>query len=187
VIVNNPRVMRDLPRLLRQAGLDLVEVTAHVYADIGAGGFFANAVASYGPVLTGAALLTAEEIERWRAAQACAMADGTFFAAANYYTYLARRTPADACGGRGVTTSCSRSTSPSRGPTGDGRVIHPHRCRPPWAHLRSPAPCAIEGNCPMFFPSPWGTISSGAPTVEATRVSASSDSMTDVSAHSSPW
>ncbi len=91
VLVNNPRVMRDMPRLLRQAELDLVEATPHVYADVGTGGFFANLVELYGPVLAGSGLLLAAEVERWRAWQAQAMADGTFFGASNFYTYLARR------------------------------------------------------------------------------------------------
>jgi ubiquinone/menaquinone biosynthesis C-methylase UbiE len=48
-IVNNPRVMRDMPRLLRQIGLDLTGSMAHVYADIGHGGFFANLAAAFAP------------------------------------------------------------------------------------------------------------------------------------------
>jgi SAM-dependent methyltransferase len=91
VLVNNPRVMRDLPRLLRQAGLEMVEVTPHVYADVGAGGFFANLAELYGPAMTGGGTLSAEEIECWRAWQARAMAEGIFFGASNFYTYLARR------------------------------------------------------------------------------------------------
>ena len=91
VLVNNPRVMRDLPRLLRGAGLELVEATAHAYADVGIGGFFANLAEAYGPLLAGSGLLPAEEVERWRAWQARAVAEGVFFGASNYYTYLARR------------------------------------------------------------------------------------------------
>ncbi len=39
-IVNNPRVMRDLPRLLRQAGLEISETMTYNYAEIGTGSFF---------------------------------------------------------------------------------------------------------------------------------------------------
>jgi ubiquinone/menaquinone biosynthesis C-methylase UbiE len=91
VLVNNPRVMRDLPRLLRQVGLELDEATAHAYADIGAGCFFVNMVESFGPLLAGAGLLPAMEVDDWRAEQARAVAEGTFFGASNYYTYLALR------------------------------------------------------------------------------------------------
>ncbi|MEA2598559.1 MAG: hypothetical protein QOF01_5028 [Thermomicrobiales bacterium] len=91
VLVNNPRVMRELPRLLREAGLELAEATAHAYADVGAGGFFANLVASYGPSLATAGLLPPEEVERWQAWQAQAVAEGIFFGASNDDTYLAQR------------------------------------------------------------------------------------------------
>ena len=91
LFVNSPRVMRDLPRLLRQAGLELVEATADAYADIGVAGFFGNMVETYGALLTEAAILPGAEIDAWRTEQTRAMADGTFFGASNYYTYLARR------------------------------------------------------------------------------------------------
>ena len=98
VLVNNPRVMRDLPWLLREAGLELVEATAHAYADIGVGGFFANVVESFGgPLLVEAGLLPAADLERWLSWQTGALAAGTFFGAANFYSYLARR-PAPAAG-----------------------------------------------------------------------------------------
>jgi SAM-dependent methyltransferase len=91
VFVNSPRVMRDLPWMLQQAGLELVEATAHAYADIGRGGFFANMVETYGPVLADAGLLPNEEVDDWRRWQARSMAAGTFFGASNYYAYLVRR------------------------------------------------------------------------------------------------
>jgi SAM-dependent methyltransferase len=91
VFVNNPRLMRDLPRLLRLAALELVEATPHAYADIGAGRYFANILDTFGPLLVSSGLLPTEEVERWRDWQTRALADGTFFGASNFYTYLARR------------------------------------------------------------------------------------------------
>lgn len=91
LLVTNPRVMRDLPRLLRQAGLELVEATAHAYADIGTGGFFANFAEAFGFMLLDSTLLPPEDVERWRSEQARALADGTFFGASNYYAYLTSR------------------------------------------------------------------------------------------------
>jgi ubiquinone/menaquinone biosynthesis C-methylase UbiE len=91
VLINNPRVMRDLPRLLREARLELVEATVHAYAEIGNGSFFANIPESYAAILSNSGLLPAEEVERWRAWQAQAVVEGVFFGASNYYTYLARR------------------------------------------------------------------------------------------------
>jgi ubiquinone/menaquinone biosynthesis C-methylase UbiE len=89
--VQNPRVMRDMPHLLQRTGVELVDATAHAYADVGVGRFFANFCESYGGSLTGSAALADEEIERWREWQAQALTDGTFFGASNFYTYLARR------------------------------------------------------------------------------------------------
>jgi ubiquinone/menaquinone biosynthesis C-methylase UbiE len=91
VLVNNPRVMRDLPRLLREAGLELVDASSHAYADIGTGGYFANFVETFGPLLADSGLLPDEDVARWRAWQAQALAEGTFFGASNFYAYLARR------------------------------------------------------------------------------------------------
>lgn len=91
VLVNNPRVMRDLPRQLRAAGLNLIEATAHAYADVGTCGFFANLVEAYGPLLAGAGSLPAAEVERWRAWQVQAVTEDIFFGASNFCAYLARR------------------------------------------------------------------------------------------------
>jgi ubiquinone/menaquinone biosynthesis C-methylase UbiE len=91
LIVANPRIMRDLPRLVTETGLDLVEADAALYADIGTSSFWAGAAASYGGLLANSGLLPADIVGSWRAFQAQSAADNTFFAASNYYTYLTRR------------------------------------------------------------------------------------------------
>jgi ubiquinone/menaquinone biosynthesis C-methylase UbiE len=90
-VVSKPRVMRDLPRLLRQAGLRRVETLGFVYADVGRGGFFASSAEVFAPLVVSAGLLPAAEVDRWLAEQRRAMEDETFFAACNYYAYLATR------------------------------------------------------------------------------------------------
>lgn len=90
-IVNNPRVLRDLPRLLRLAGLDLVEVLPHLYAEVGAGRFFANAAESFAPLVKRAGLVPDGTVDAWLADQRRALEELTFFAACAYYAYLARR------------------------------------------------------------------------------------------------
>jgi SAM-dependent methyltransferase len=91
LIVANPRIMRDLPRLLRGAGLELAEADATLYADIGSSRFWVAATESYGVLLARSGLLPQELVDDWRAFQARAAADGTFFGASSYYTYLTRR------------------------------------------------------------------------------------------------
>jgi hypothetical protein len=90
VIVSKPRVMRDMPRLLRDAQLRLVDVDAHVYADVGQSSFL-GAAESYAPLIARSGLIPAERVEAWLAELRRASEDGVFLAACNYYAYLARR------------------------------------------------------------------------------------------------
>jgi SAM-dependent methyltransferase len=92
-VISKPRVLRDMPRLVRQAGLGLVENQAHVFAEIGTGRFFLGQVETYGPVVARAGLLPAEQVQAWVAEQRQASEQGVFFGACNYYTYIARRRP----------------------------------------------------------------------------------------------
>jgi ubiquinone/menaquinone biosynthesis C-methylase UbiE len=94
IIVNNQRVMRDLPRLLRQAGLELAETMADVYAEIGTSSFFSGAAETYAPLVARAELLPAVQVETWLAEQREALQQGTFFAACNYSAYITRRVAA---------------------------------------------------------------------------------------------
>ena len=91
LIVANPRIMRDLPRLLRAAGLELVDAEGTLYANIGSSRFWVGAAESYGVLLGRSGLLPEALVEDWRAFQVQSVADNTFFGASNYYTYLARR------------------------------------------------------------------------------------------------
>ena len=55
MIMSSPRVMRELPRLLPQAGLRLVATQAHVYAEAGASSFMLNLAETYAPLAARAA------------------------------------------------------------------------------------------------------------------------------------
>jgi ubiquinone/menaquinone biosynthesis C-methylase UbiE len=90
-VVSKPRVMRDMPRLLSDAGLRLVDVDAHVYADVGQSTFFLGAAESYAPLVARSKLMPAEHVEAWLAGLRRASEDGVFFAACNYYAYVATR------------------------------------------------------------------------------------------------
>lgn len=91
LMVANPRVMRDMPRLLREADLELVEAEGTLYANIGRGPFWSSAAESYGALLARSGLLASDVVETWRAFQTRAAQTNTFFGASNYYTYLTRR------------------------------------------------------------------------------------------------
>jgi hypothetical protein len=71
--------MRDMPRLLHEAGLELADGRGALYANVGSGRFWANAVEAYSVVLSRSELLPPDVVEDWRAFQAQSVRDGTFF------------------------------------------------------------------------------------------------------------
>ncbi len=91
IIMSAPRVMRELPRLLPTAGLRLIATQAHVYAEAGSSTFMLNLAETYAPLVATTGQLPAADVEAWLADQRRSAADGTFFAACNYYAYVARR------------------------------------------------------------------------------------------------
>lgn len=90
-VVANPRVMREMPSLLREAGLKLVAAQASVYAETGTGRFFPAAAETYGPIIAGAGAVSAADVERWLVGLRRALDERTFFAACNYHACLAER------------------------------------------------------------------------------------------------
>ncbi len=88
---NNPRIMRDLPRLLPQLGLRMKAAWGDAVAEIGRASYFRSFAETYAPFVARAGLLPAGTAESWLAAQLLSMQEGTFFASCNYYTYIAVR------------------------------------------------------------------------------------------------
>ena len=91
MIISSPRVMRDLPRLLPKAGLQLIETQANVYAEAGSSSFMLNLAETYVPLTASTGQLPAAQVDAWLTDQRRSASDGTFFAACNYYAYLGRR------------------------------------------------------------------------------------------------
>ena len=90
-IMSSPRVMRELPRLLPRAGLRLIATQAHVYAEAGSSAFMLNLAETYAPLAASTGQLPVAEVDAWLADQRRSATDGSFFAACNYYAYVARR------------------------------------------------------------------------------------------------
>lgn len=88
---NNPLIMRDLPRLLPGLGLKLEAAWGDAVVEIGSGSYFKSFAETYVPYVVKAGLLPEAAVETWLGDQQQAIEGGTFFAACNYYTYLARR------------------------------------------------------------------------------------------------
>ena len=92
MIMSQPRVMRELPRLLLQAGLQLNASQAHVYAEAGSSSFMLNLAETYAPLTVSTGLMLCADVEAWLADQRRSAANGTFFAACSYYAYVAHAT-----------------------------------------------------------------------------------------------
>lgn len=88
---NNPRIMRDLPRLLPDLGLKLDTAWGEAVVEIGQASYFKSFAETYVPYVKKTGMLPEQSIEAWHREQRHAMENGTFFAACNYYTYMARR------------------------------------------------------------------------------------------------
>ena len=90
-LLANPRLMRTMPLLLRRANLDLVDSLAWVLSEIGTGDFWVGALDSFLVLVPEAGVVSPDEIRDFVAGQRRASAEGTFFASANYYAYVATR------------------------------------------------------------------------------------------------
>ena len=90
-VFTHPRVIRHLPRLLQQIGLEITTTRADIYAEIGKGTFFVGFAETYAPLVQRAGLMTARQVEDWLLEQRRAVEQHTFFAACNFYAYLTRR------------------------------------------------------------------------------------------------
>jgi ubiquinone/menaquinone biosynthesis C-methylase UbiE len=89
--VTSPWVMRQMPRMLRAAGLDMVACFPHVLAEAGCSDFWINAIDVYRKLVVKAGTMTAEAADAWAAALAEDAKGGVFFGSSNYYAYVAKR------------------------------------------------------------------------------------------------
>ena len=90
-IVTSPRVMRQMPRLFQDVGLEIVASFPYILAEVGTMDYWGSAIESLRKLLPRSGAMTE--------AQASALADGlvedsvkgVFFGASNFYTYIGRR------------------------------------------------------------------------------------------------
>jgi ubiquinone/menaquinone biosynthesis C-methylase UbiE len=90
-LVTNPRVMRQMPRLLRAAGLELVTSFSYVLSEIGTANFWGSAIEAYRKLVPKAGVMSEDEANAWAAALRGDSDAGVFFGSSNYYAYVARR------------------------------------------------------------------------------------------------
>lgn len=90
-IIANPRIMRQIPRLLPKAGLNLVASFPYALADIGKADFFQPAIESFRKLVPKSGVMSEEETNAWADKQVADSENGIFFGATNFYSYVARR------------------------------------------------------------------------------------------------
>jgi ubiquinone/menaquinone biosynthesis C-methylase UbiE len=90
-VVANPRVMRQMPRLLRAEGLELVTSFSYVLSEAGRPNVWSSAIETYRRLIPIAGTMTQEEADAWAAALHSDSEAGIFFGSSNYYAYVARR------------------------------------------------------------------------------------------------
>ena len=90
-LVTNPRVMREMPQLLQEAGLALDAAFANVVADIGKADFMAPGLQSMLRVLPRSGAMTDSEARTWVEAMMKRSDQGIYFGAINFYSYVATR------------------------------------------------------------------------------------------------
>lgn len=90
-LVTNPCVMRQMPRLLRAVGLELVTSFSYVLSEVGTANFWSSAIEAYRKLIPKAGVMTEDEADAWAAALRSDSEAGVFFGSSNYYAYIARR------------------------------------------------------------------------------------------------
>ncbi|MDQ3589413.1 MAG: methyltransferase domain-containing protein [Actinomycetota bacterium] len=90
-VVTSPRVMRQMPRLIQQAGLEMIRVFPYIMAEVGTGDFWLSGIDSFEKLAPKSGAMTEAQATSWANALHRASDEGVFFGASNYYTYIARR------------------------------------------------------------------------------------------------
>ena len=90
-IVTSPHVMRQMPRLLTQAGLELVASFSYVLAEIGHADFWRSGIDAFRQLMAKAGSMSEQEADAWADALSRDSDAGVFFGACNYYSFVARR------------------------------------------------------------------------------------------------
>jgi ubiquinone/menaquinone biosynthesis C-methylase UbiE len=90
-VVANPRLMGQMPRLLRAAGLELQASFSHVLAEVGTANFWLSAIETFRRVLPQGGAMSAAHADAWAARLRAASDDGVFFGRCNYHAFLARK------------------------------------------------------------------------------------------------
>ena len=90
-IVTNPRIMRQIPVLAHEAGLELVASFPSILAEVGKADFWLPAIETFRKLMPVAGVISATEANTWAERLMQASEAGLFFGASNYYGYVLRK------------------------------------------------------------------------------------------------
>jgi ubiquinone/menaquinone biosynthesis C-methylase UbiE len=88
-LVTNPRILRQMPRLLKQAGLVVSAVMPSIITEAGTAEFWKGSIESYAAIVPSAGLITQAEAAEWRDELMAISTRGEFFSSCVYYAYVA--------------------------------------------------------------------------------------------------
>jgi len=90
-VAANARVMGQMPRLLREAGFELLSSFAHVLAEVGTAEFWLSGIETFRRLLPQAGAMTEAQADDWATGLRAASVAGVFFGRCNYHAFLARK------------------------------------------------------------------------------------------------
>jgi ubiquinone/menaquinone biosynthesis C-methylase UbiE len=90
-VVTSPRVMRQMPRLLQAAGLQLLASFPYILAEVGKADVWASAIESFRRLVPKSGVISEQDADAWAESLRIDSVAGVFFGASNYYSYVARR------------------------------------------------------------------------------------------------
>ena len=90
-VITQPRVMRRLPIMARDVGLEIVDSFSYVLTEIGRADFWLSAIQSFAKLVPKSGVMDEAEAGAWAASLKAASEEGVFFGSSNYYGYVLKR------------------------------------------------------------------------------------------------
>ncbi len=88
-LVTNPRILRQMPRLLKDAGFVVDAIMPTIITEIGTADYWKSAIESFAKLAPKAGILSEAETTAWVGEVLDASANGVFFGSSVYYAYIA--------------------------------------------------------------------------------------------------
>jgi ubiquinone/menaquinone biosynthesis C-methylase UbiE len=90
-VAASPWIMRQMPRMVGAAGLQLVSTFSYAFAELGRADFWASAIESFRQLVPRSGTMTEQEADAWAEGLRRDSEAGVFFGAMNYYSFVMRR------------------------------------------------------------------------------------------------